>query len=84
MRIGRYAGFAVSATVLAPGASLALTGPGISTKPDARAENISSILHTWFSNEWADARGGIQVLADEWAGQGTKAAGRRLLVRPGQ
>jgi LPXTG-motif cell wall-anchored protein len=58
---------------LAPGASLALTGAGISTKPDARAENISSIVYLWYSKEWADARGGIQVLADEWAGQGTKA-----------
>jgi LPXTG-motif cell wall-anchored protein len=58
---------------LAPGASLALTGAGISTKPDARAENVSTIVYMWFSTEWADARGGIQVLADGWAGQGTKA-----------
>ncbi|MCW3845481.1 LPXTG cell wall anchor domain-containing protein [Micromonospora yasonensis] len=58
---------------LAPGASLAVTGAGISTKPDARAENISSIVHRWVSKEYADAQGGVQVLADQWAGQGTKA-----------
>jgi LPXTG-motif cell wall-anchored protein len=58
---------------LAPGASLAVTGAGIATKPDARAENISSIIHTWISKEHADQRGGVQALADGWAGQGTKA-----------
>ncbi|SCL41063.1 LPXTG-motif cell wall anchor domain-containing protein [Micromonospora pallida] len=58
---------------LAPGASLAVTGAGVSTKPDAVAENITTIVHQWFSKEYADARGGIQALADQWAGQGTKA-----------
>jgi LPXTG-motif cell wall-anchored protein len=58
---------------LALGASLAVTGAGVSTKPDAVAENISTIIHRWVSKEYADARGGIQVLADQWAGQGTKA-----------
>ncbi|MEU5907712.1 LPXTG cell wall anchor domain-containing protein [Micromonospora sp. NPDC047527] len=58
---------------LAPGESLAVTGVGISTKTDARAEKISSIIHQWFSKEYADARGGVQALADQWAGQGTKA-----------
>ncbi|MFB9543430.1 LPXTG cell wall anchor domain-containing protein [Micromonospora sagamiensis] len=58
---------------LAPGASLAVTGAGISTSPDARAENISSVVYMWFSKTHADAQGGIQALADKWAGQGTKA-----------
>ncbi|MEV0724957.1 LPXTG cell wall anchor domain-containing protein [Micromonospora purpureochromogenes] len=58
---------------LAPGASLAVTGVGISTRTDAQAENISSIIHRWVSKEYADARGGVQALADQWAGQGTKA-----------
>lgn len=58
---------------LAAGASLAVTGAGISTKPDARPENISSIVYRWVSKEYVDAHGGLQVLADQWAGQGTKA-----------
>ncbi|MFC8615346.1 LPXTG cell wall anchor domain-containing protein [Micromonospora purpureochromogenes] len=58
---------------LAAGDSLAVTGAGIATKPDARAENISSIVYRWVSQQYVDERGGIQVLADEWAGQGTKA-----------
>ncbi|SCF07052.1 LPXTG-motif cell wall anchor domain-containing protein [Micromonospora echinospora] len=58
---------------LAPGASLAVTGAGISTSADARAENISSVVYWWMSKQHADAQGGIQALADQWAGQGTKA-----------
>ncbi|MFI6822391.1 LPXTG cell wall anchor domain-containing protein [Micromonospora sp. NPDC050187] len=58
---------------LAPGASLAVTGAGISTSPDARAEDISSVVYWWMSKQHADAQGGIQALADKWAGQGTKA-----------
>lgn len=58
---------------LAPGGSLAVTGSGISTKPDARAENISSIIYRWVSKKYVDERGGLQVVADEWTGQGTKA-----------
>ncbi|MGW5668056.1 LPXTG cell wall anchor domain-containing protein [Micromonospora sp. NPDC003776] len=58
---------------LAAGASLAVTGAGISTKPDARPENISSIVYRWISKEYVEAHGGLQVLADQWAGQGTKA-----------
>ncbi|MET7706040.1 LPXTG cell wall anchor domain-containing protein [Micromonospora sp. NPDC005413] len=58
---------------LAPGASLAVTGAGISTKPDASADKISSIVHQWFSKENVDERGGLQALADISAGQGTKA-----------
>ncbi|XTZ15897.1 LPXTG cell wall anchor domain-containing protein [Micromonospora echinospora] len=58
---------------LAPGASLAVTGAGISTSADARAENISSVVYQWMSKQHADAQGGIQALADQWAGQGTKA-----------
>jgi LPXTG-motif cell wall-anchored protein len=50
-----------------------VTGAGISTKRDARAEDISSIVYRWVSKAHVDARGGVQVLADEWAGQGTKA-----------
>ncbi|MEV2238496.1 LPXTG cell wall anchor domain-containing protein [Micromonospora sp. NPDC049891] len=58
---------------LAPGASLAALGAGISTKPEAQPENISSIIHFWRSTEYVDRLGGIQKLADGWAGQGTSA-----------
>ncbi|MEV4712939.1 LPXTG cell wall anchor domain-containing protein [Micromonospora sp. NPDC049374] len=58
---------------LAPGASLAALGAGISTKPDARPENISSIIHFWRSTEYVERLGGIQKLADDSGGQGTSA-----------
>ncbi|WP_345514858.1 LPXTG cell wall anchor domain-containing protein [Phytohabitans houttuyneae] len=59
---------------LAAGASLGVTGLGIATKADARAENISSIIYMWFSKAYADERGGIQALAQGAAGPGTQAA----------
>jgi LPXTG-motif cell wall-anchored protein len=58
---------------LAPGASLALTGAGVSTSAGARPDKISSIVFQWFSKQWADQAGGIEALANRLAGQGTKA-----------
>lgn len=58
---------------LAVDATLALVGDVVATKPDARADKVTSIMFRWGSKEWADAQGGVQQLAQQYAAQGTTA-----------
>lgn len=58
---------------LAPDATLALVGDLVATKPDARADKVTSIMFRWVGKDWADAQGGVQQLTDQAAGLGTKA-----------
>jgi LPXTG-motif cell wall-anchored protein len=66
-------------------AALAVEAPIVATKADARPEGISSIVYQWWSQEWVDANGGLQAVADRWAGPDTAAErgdGDALTVAP--
>ena len=66
-------------------AALAVEAPIVAPKADARPEGISSIVYQWWSQEWVDANGGLQGVADRWAGPGTAAElgdGDALTVAP--
>ena len=58
---------------LAPGATLGVSGDVAQTAADAKADRVTSIMFHWVSKDWADQQGGVQALADGFAGQGTKA-----------
>jgi LPXTG-motif cell wall-anchored protein len=60
-------------TSLAADATLALYGDIVRVIDNARPDKVGSIMFRWASKDWADERGGVQALADGFAGQGSAA-----------